>query len=180
MHTDDNNTIRYLMKEMDPSEATEFEKHMREDENLLIEVESLRATGRRLSALPHKNPPELLTEKILNDAKKLQLTNSKSYNFNFILRKGVAAVFLLVAFTGGGYYYFSGSSASEQPVQQNTENVEPWVDRNEVLRFSESEQAAETVLQSEISRSFDKLQLVKEPNGNYGTGNRVLLTGSSD
>ena len=44
MHTDENNAIRYLMKEMDPSEEMEFEKQMREDENLLIEVESLRAT----------------------------------------------------------------------------------------------------------------------------------------
>lgn len=85
-----------------------------------------------------------------------------------------------MAFTGGGYYYYSGFSASEQPVQQNAENIEPWVDRNEVLRFSESEQAAESVLQSEFTRSFDKLQLVTEPNGNYGAGNRVLLTGSSN
>lgn len=40
MHTDDNNAIRYLMKEMDPSEATEFEKHMREDEICLLKLKA--------------------------------------------------------------------------------------------------------------------------------------------
>jgi hypothetical protein len=168
------------MKEMDPSEATEFEKQMRKDDDLLIEVESLRATNKKLSGLPQKNPPKNLVKNIVNDAKQIQLTNTKFYNFNLILRRGVAAVFLLVAFSGGGYYYYSGLSGSEQPIQQSTENIEPWVDRNEILRFSEAEQATESTLQSEFTRSFDRLQLVTEPKRNSSASNRVLLTGSSN
>ena len=60
------------MKEMDPSEEMEFEKKIREDENLLIEVESLRATNRKLAGLPLQNPPKHLTQKIANEAKQLK------------------------------------------------------------------------------------------------------------
>lgn len=180
MHTDDNNAIRYLMKEMDPSEETEFEKQMREDENLLIEVESLRATKRKLSALPNQNPPKDLTKNIVDDAKQLRLNNSKLSGFNYFLKKGIAAAFLLVAFSGGAYYYYIDFTNPGIPVQNNVENVEPWVDRNEVLRFSDGQQALEASMQSEFTKSFDKLQLVTKPNGNSGSGNKVLLTGSSN
>ena len=78
MYKDENNAIRYLMKEMDPSEEMEFEKMMREDENLLIEVESLRATNRKLSDLPSKNPPKQLIKNISDDLKQLQATKQKS------------------------------------------------------------------------------------------------------
>ncbi|HBX67193.1 MAG TPA: hypothetical protein DEG32_13925, partial [Balneolaceae bacterium] len=108
MHTDENNAIRYLMKEMDPSEEMEFEKQMREDENLLIEVESLRATQKRLSALSTKNPPQNLTKKISDEAKQLQSEKLRSSkNITFFLKRGLAAAILLAAFTGGGYYLYS-------------------------------------------------------------------------
>ena len=60
----DEGVIRYLMKEMDPSEEIEFERCMMEDENLLIEVECLRRSLEKTKQLPNFNPPESLTEEI--------------------------------------------------------------------------------------------------------------------
>lgn len=182
MHTDENNAIRYLMKEMDPSEEMEFEKQLREDENLLIEVESLRATNRKLSALSEKNPPQHLTKKIADDAKQLQSerVNNSFYNISFLFKKGFAAAILLAAFTGG-YYYYSGSTEISQKVAPDTENVDPWVDRNEILRFSDNEQPAQSpALQVDFTKSYEKLQLVNDPATNRTSNDRVLLTGSSD
>lgn len=182
MHTDENNTIRYLMKEMDPSEEAEFEKLMRDDEDLLIEVESMRVTKHKLSNLPHKNPPKELTNKVLNDVKQLQSKKSKSQNaFSTFVQRGLAAAILLMAFTGG-YFYFSDTSATMQEATTPTdvETVKPWVDRNEILRFSNGDQNTEpSSIQSEILRSYERLQLVNDPSANSSTSNNsILLTGS--
>src|SRR5690554_5770159 len=105
MSTDEHKCIRYLMKEMDPSEELEFEHLMREDENLLIEVESLRATYKRTSQLSIKNPPEFLTRKILNDLKQLPSSSLKNKNKSIMMAaKGLAAAVVIAALSGGYYY----------------------------------------------------------------------------
>lgn len=181
MHTDENNAIRYLMKEMDPSEEMEFEKQLREDENLLIEVESLRVTNQKLSVLSLKNPPKHLTKKITDDATQLQSGRvNNTYNVAFLFKRGLAAAILLAAFTGG-YYFYSDFPDSPQPAASDTENVDPWVDRNEVIRFSENGLPAQTpTIQTEFTKSYEKLQLVNDPATNSTSNNRVLLTGSSN
>lgn len=185
MHKDENKAIRYLMKEMDPSEEMEFEKSMREDENLLIEVESLRATQRRLSDLPHKSPPESLTTKIAYEAKQIQSrrVNSKNFTYQFI-KKGLAAAILL-SVSLGGYYYYSTDSVPMADSPQNTAvndgGVSPWVDRNEVIRFSENEASAVPAeMEPDFVRSFEKLQLVNDPAAQQRSGSGILLTGSSN
>ncbi|WP_421774879.1 hypothetical protein [Gracilimonas sp.] len=182
MHTDENKAIRYLMKEMDPSEEMEFEKLMREDEDLLIEVESLRATKRRLSGLPLKTPPENLTQKITNDAKQLRsdsLKNSK--NITFFLKRGIAAAILLAAFTGGGYYFYNGEANTAPASASDSQTIEPWVDRNEILRFSGDQPVSQSAsLKSDMDKSYDKLELVNDLNGSSNAGSGILLTGSSN
>ena len=182
MHTDENKAIRYLMKEMDPSEEMEFEKLMREDEDLLIEVESLRATKRRLSGLPHKTPPEQLTQKITNDAKQLQSdTLRKSKNITFFIKRGIAAAILLAAFIGGGYYFYTDGSEITPSVSSDSKTIEPWVDRNEILRFSGDQPVNQSAaLKSDLDKSYEKLELVNDPNANSSAGNGILLTGSSN
>lgn len=187
MQKDENNAIRYLMKEMDPSEEMEFEKQIREDENLLIEVESLRATKRKLSDMPQLNPPEHLTKKIADEAKQIQQTKlNKSQNITYFLRRGIAAACLLAAFSGGYFYLWDSAEMTESPNAviessvSSTEAVEPWVDRNDILRFPENIQSAETsVLEAEFSKSYNKLQLVNDPRSGVTGSNGILLTGSS-
>ncbi|SMO86052.1 hypothetical protein [Gracilimonas mengyeensis] len=187
MHTDENKAIRYLMKEMDPSEVMEFEKKIREDEDLLIEVESLRATQRKLSGLPKKNPPKHITKKIASEAKQLQSQKvRKSKTITLLAKRGVAAAVLLAAFYGGFQYYegTSGSATSQEAVPASATtagSVTPWVDRNEVLRFNGTETTeASAEMQQELNRSFEKLQLVNDPGSVNGTGSGILLTGSTN
>ena len=182
MHTDENNAIRYLMKEMDPSEEMEFEKLMREDEDLLIEVESLRATKRRLSALSPKNPPPSLTKQITDDAKQLQSDKLKSsQNITFILKRGIAAAILLAIFTGGGYYYYSGSANAPTSNVTSAQQIEPWVDRNEILRYSDNIQVTQSsAVNNDLNRSYDKLELVSDPSASSYNGSGIMLTGSSN
>ncbi|MCP9290059.1 hypothetical protein [Gracilimonas sediminicola] len=182
MHTDENKAIRYLMKEMDPSEEMEFEKLMREDEDLLIEVESLRATKRRLSGLPLKTPPQQLTQKITDDAKQLQSDSLKiSKNITFFLKRGIAAAILLAAFTGGGYYFYTGEADPVPSTASGSQTIEPWVDRNEILRFSGDQPVSQSAsLKSDMDKSYDKLELVNDLNGNSNAGSGILLTGSSN
>ena len=184
MHTDENKAIRYLMKEMDPSEEMEFEKLMREDEDLLIEVESLRATKRRLSGLSLKTPPKHLTQKITDDAKQLQSEKlNNSTKLTFFLKRGIAAAILLAVFTGGGYFLYTDEAPVENttPMSADIEKVEPWVDRNEILRFSDRQLPAQSAsIQSDLNKSYEKLELVNDLNGSSNSGNGILLTGSSD
>ena len=185
MHKDENNAIRYLMKEMDPSEEMEFEKQMREDEDLLIEVESLRATNRKLSALSPKNPPIHVTQSIADEVKQIQADRrKKSFNITYFLKRGVAAAILVAGLTGG-FYYYSSSSLENSPnsVSKTTEmndKVEPWVDRNEILRFQDALQPVQNQdVQGEMNRSYEKLQLVNDPSGKTSAGG-IMLTGSSN
>ncbi len=181
MHnTDDHKAIRYLMKEMDPSEELEFEKQMREDEDLLIEVESLRATKRRLSALPDLNPPKHIIDNLSEEAAKAAQKNA-GFSFNNLFIKAAAAAILLASLTGGFIYY--SSMPTENPVTNasSSQTIEPWVDRNDILRYAgEAPQNSETTIHPDLLKSYDRLQLVSEPMGNTSPSNRILLTGSSN
>ncbi|MDX1638231.1 MAG: hypothetical protein R3281_09690 [Balneolaceae bacterium] len=69
MPNDNNASIRYLMKEMDPSEEVLMERSMMEDEDLLIEVECMRQTLKKLDeGLPRMDPPDSVREEILQKA----------------------------------------------------------------------------------------------------------------
>lgn len=181
MHnTDDHKVIRYLMKEMDPSEELEFEKQMREDEDLLIEVESLRATNRKLSALSELNPPKHIIENISKEAE-LAAKKNFGYNFQKIFIKAAAASVLLASVTGGFMYYSSVSPENHVTNETSGQMIEPWVDRNDILRYAgEAPQTTETAVHPDLLKSYDKLQLVSEPMGNTSPSNRILLTGSSN
>lgn len=68
MQINDEDCIRYLMREMDPSEEIEFEREMMSNENLLIEVESLRSTYNKVKKLPLKQTPAEILNKVKEQA----------------------------------------------------------------------------------------------------------------
>lgn len=194
MSTSEHNCIRYLMKEMDPSEELEFEHLMREDENILIEVESLRATYKKTAHLPLINPPENITQNILHDLKQLQSSN-KSLSSKRLLfaAKGLAAAVVVAALTGS-YIYFqdysaAGETAAPEQVTENTE-IQPWVDINEVigLPYQIKNTGAASVYGSrvsgnwtnEVQQSYEKLKLVKYFNVKPGSNSGFHLTGTSE
>ncbi|MEX0719168.1 MAG: hypothetical protein WD059_00785 [Balneolaceae bacterium] len=180
MNTGEYKCIRYLMKEMDPSEELEFEQLMREDENLLIEVESLRVTNRKIDQIPLKNPPKSLTKKIANEVNQLQSERIKKSNHIYhMLKTGIAAT-ILVGALSGGYYYLSGVSEINTSTPASAEDVTPWVDRNEVLRYTNTSQSVNSpALDTEVLKSYEKLQLVRSSSGDKNNLG-IHLTGSSN
>ncbi|MCW9706422.1 hypothetical protein [Fodinibius salsisoli] len=110
MRNEDNDCIRYLMKEMDPSEELLMERAMMEDENLLIEVESMRQTLKKLDKLPRKDPPSELSNNILKQAAEQAEKNRESQKtLNPVFKYAVAATLALTIGAGGTWFYMGGS-----------------------------------------------------------------------
>lgn len=123
MRNEDNDCIRYLMKEMDPSEELLMERAMMEDENLLIEVESMRQTLKKLDKLPRKIPPSELTDRILEQAadKAREKRNSRR-SFNPVYKYAVAATLALTITAGGTWFFMDrGEGTEESPSPASSE-----------------------------------------------------------
>ena len=67
MQVNQTDIIRFLMDEMDPSEKISFEQRIRLDQDLLIEVESLK-TWQKTSTIPSFTTPKHLKEVIFDQA----------------------------------------------------------------------------------------------------------------
>ena len=185
---DDSSPVRYLMKEMDPSEELLCEKKMLEDEDLLIEVESLRKVCRRLSDLPVKNPPPHLTRKILLEASDHYHQKERARSRMVFLYASAAATVLIMFFAGafwvledptrllpgsetirasmGGPATPSGQTppapAVHLPVESPSTDPTPWVDMNQELHFTDrfsAENAAQ--FDSILHHSLQRLQPVQ-------------------
>lgn len=183
--------IRYLMREMDPSEEIEFEREMMKDENLLIEVESLRKTYEKLGKLPLKSPPEDLTRSIVDDAVKTQkehISKSRAWTWNMSRSVAAAAILLMIVSTG---LYFDGKTSPEPADQPNISTtatiqtgtasvVQPWVDRNNSIYFAGTAQQVtdNNEFEQEINHSFNKLTLINSDTGFSTPSRKILLTSS--
>lgn len=209
MQNEDNDCIRYLMKEMDPSEELLMERAMMSDENLLIEVESMRQTFSKLDGLPQMEPPSHLQQSILQKASEHAAKKRNSHTaFNAAYKYAVAATLALTLTAGGMWYYVTGegeekaaSSASGAPSQSlstpaglmfdnniqtasaSESKVEPWVDRNNVLHFEDYAARNEEAISGYddiLQRSTQKLQLIENPVFNYRPVQSIQLTGSEN
>ncbi len=61
--------VKYVFDELDPSEITLVEQAMIHDQNLLIEVESLKSTWKKIRNLPELTPPPNISEAIIDQAR---------------------------------------------------------------------------------------------------------------
>lgn len=154
--------IKYVLNELDPSELPLIEQAMREDSNVLIEVESLRSTLRRLEKLPNTTPPSVVQEKVLQAAKLASVKRKRVAQLKVWSGFLAAAV---VVFSFGIYFYpnqpvqtiaeteveatqtlqatQAGISATSQQsglfraaVTSPTDMAEPWVDRQNIIRLN--------------------------------------------
>jgi hypothetical protein len=192
MQNDENAVIRYLMKEMDPSEEVLMERAMMEDDDLLIEVESMRQTLHRLDDLPDKSPPEEVTESIIKQAaeqkkRKVQWPSIPSQALKY------AAVLLVGMGLGSGVWMFMDSSPANdtvsdsaaislnlQEASQLNSDVEPWVDRENVIYYQDMFNRQSSDFNAILETSMNKLTPVTQP-FNTGSGARnVQLTGSKN
>lgn len=214
MPNDDNASIRYLMKEMDPSEEVLMERSMMEDEDLLIEVECMRQTLKRLDEnLPMMDPPAHLTNDILRKAAEKKPSTSfglvPSLNGNRVGYVAAAAV-VAVGLISGVLLYQDGSGGTASTSSQKTAasasvssspsiemdqpdmanigvetqsieagDVEPWVDKKEILRFQDqfSEQSR-AEFDSILNTSTQKLKPIDDPLDMNTNARSLQLTGS--
>lgn len=197
MTFDDNACIRYLMKEMDPSEELLFEKKMMEDENLLIEVESLRKVNQRLADVPRIKPPARLTRKILKDASDHYSNKQRKESRTIYL---TAAATIMVIFFAGAFWIYDESNTPSDSSQtgqatmgsnpvpvldlklESTSNgVSPWVDNNEELHFEDrfnTDRAA--AFDSILNNSFQRLQPLEEREQRNDRIRDLHLTGTRE
>jgi len=202
MLNDKNASIRYLMKELDPSDELLIERAMMDDEDLLIEVECMRRTLQRLNNnLPTVDPPAHLTKKIIRQASKRRpAANSvyKAFQSERIRYMAAAASLLLVMVVGLAWFQYdsinptataasnanvnaasvTSSSYVISPVSIN--GVEPWVDRNDVLRFQDqfNNQNNQVAFDSILNYSTRKLKPIDDPLQVNNRSRVLQLTGS--
>ncbi|SMO40634.1 hypothetical protein [Fodinibius sediminis] len=142
MRNEDNDCIRYLMKEMDPSEELLMERAMMEDENLLIEVESMRQTLAKLDKLPQKDPPSELCDRILSQAaEKAEQNRAAGTSVRPVYKYAVAAT-LALTITAGGAWLFMDTGEGGSQTASTTAAVEAQTgSNNAVFSFGEGEEA---------------------------------------
>lgn len=144
---DENDVIRYLMEEMDPSEEVLMERAMMEDDDLLIEVESMRQTLHRLDDLPEKTPPAELSESIVKQADEHKTVANSWPAISTNIYK-YAAVLIIGIGMGSGMWYFMGISGQHATLQKVTytvtstqitasNQVKPWIDQDNILYFQD-------------------------------------------
>lgn len=185
----DEGCIRYLMKEMDPSEEIEFEREMMGDENLLIEVESLRKTLKKVDKIPEWNPPSSLSKTITKKAVHIRRNQIQKNNLLFLnLNKNVAAAAAVLIITVAGFsFYAYEASQPGTHLQNNTattnavNSVQPWVDKNDILRYSDVQNnSSGELLYIEMAKSMDKLTPVEPEAPSVSRSQDIMLTGSSN
>lgn len=195
MSTKENRSIAYIYNEMDPSEKLEFERDLQNDNDLLIEVESLKKVSRNLNQLESFNPPPHIVDAVFQSAKKSKENSVKDhwkpimYSAAALLLIGITSGLFLVidqesetknsqttesaTITSGGTQIFSYPVGATQQ-----KNLQPWIDNNEVLYFNEQTASERSSLTDSIrSESLKKLTPVN-PSGITPRQGQLQLTGS--
>ncbi len=89
--------VKYVFDELDPSEVTLVEQAMINDQNLLIEVESLRSTWKKLKNLPELEPPSNISDSVIDQAK--DYSNQQQFFGNNWRNPGLLATAAIVLFS---------------------------------------------------------------------------------
>ena len=198
--------IRFLMDEMDPSEKISFEKRIRLNQDLLIEVESLKKTWEKTNAYPSLESPERVKEAIFAKAE----ASNKSWNWKWIPQHSfkVAASFLVMATALIAWNTWMPRNESESTGSLNTpidvqqsnaplttakysgigsdanetdSEITPWVDHNHIIRFAGTTDfnLSQSPEINSTSQQNSKLRLVNDQTGYTGQSRKILLTGNN-
>lgn len=183
MQINDEDCIRYLMREMDPSEEIEFEREMMSNENLLIEVESLRSTYNKVKKLPLKQTPAEILNKVKEQAVSDQQKRLRS-SFKLIgwFGKSVAVAATILLLISVSVYFIDFGTLTSSPVQTtviSAGTVQPWVDRNEIINISDRTDVVQAQrIGAEYEKSYEKLIPVNKVDEPSNQRQGVLLTSS--
>jgi len=200
MNNRDINSITYLFSEMDPSEEVEFKRSLDDNENLLIEVESFRKVTERLNDLPKVEPPKELSDSIYAMAANRSGGRTSWHRPLFfaaaaVLFAGFTATALITepesssaskdqpaqasASAGTVIQAPSVSSASQLTNQTNAAKPIPWIDNNDVIRFSDRIGQTEAAsFDSIFKSSYQRLTPVTDSDSFRSMHRQLQLTGS--
>ncbi len=172
------------MRELDPSEEMVVEQAMIDDENTLIEVESLRNTYKRVQNLPRYSAPNHILESLVNSSANRPVGSTRMTPlFNFRKISYAAAASLMIA--GGATWYMQlgdvapllVNDVSDGNAYQTTTPVSnPWVDNKDILHVNGSGSGAENVPDTVLSkvRPIDGEVITVRP------GRQLQLTGAQN
>lgn len=192
MNLSDTKSIKYVLKEMDPAEQVEFEREMMQNPDLRIEVESIRRMNNKINNLPELTPPVELTSSVLDFASSRGKTKNTSSGKSYFLS---AAVLILGLTTGSlilqqpfglsddtagdAAISMQGSSNKIDQPRQNAIHLKPWTDRNNVLHLSRFEGGDNSMPDSELVRSLNKLRPAGNSSGINSFQRSIQLTNSN-
>lgn len=177
-------SVKYVMRELDPSEEMMVEQAMLDDENTLIEVESLRNTYKRVQNLPRYSAPNHIVEALVRAS--VQRPNESTRItplFSFRKISYAAAASLMIAGGATWYMQLGGSTPlmvndiSEGSVYQATQPASnPWIDNKDILHVNGSGAGAENVPDTVLNklRPIDGEVITVRP------GRQLQLTGAQN
>lgn len=165
--------IKYVMNELDPSEIHIIRKEMDEDEDLLIEIECLSRTWGKIRQLPEIEPPAEVSEAIVQQASRHHEMTQKHYwrgslNNTTMMASAAAVIFGLSIGVANFYPQLIGFTAGGEGgenVATMEEQIEPWVDNNNVLHLNASEAGFSISAMDSTSQSgLEQLQIFDNQN----------------
>ena len=197
-----NRSITYIYDEMDPSEKVEFERDLELNENLLIEVESLKRVQSRLNGIQVVEAPQHVVDNIYLIADKKAQKPARMFLFSSTMYSAAAAL-LLLGLTSSYLFLSNEETSVNEGITNNAaisapvfihqaepavstignssleRNVTPWVDTNEVIYFQDRLQTnGSASVDSIFENSFRKLTPVKNPSFSNPNRQNLHLTGS--
>lgn len=190
--------VKYVFDELDPSEITLVEEAMIQDQNLLIEVESLKSTWRKLKKMPEMHPPENISKAIIEQAREhssQQQMFGKRWKNPGLMATAAVVIFSLLISTAyllpdnepasntSGDTMTAGTGKTAGTVQSNIESVEqaltPSFDRQNMIFIGTSNKqeeapAPDSLTNREVRFSGQKGENLVIPH----TGHNYQLTGT--
>lgn len=191
-------SVAYLYNEMDPSEKLEFERDLKADENLLIEVESMRKVSTKIHQMGTVEPPEEVVNAVLQSLEERKAVAGSRQSQKFVYYSAAAILMLGLMY---GYILIGGvdneistdsetasigtfQNVTNAPMENETDvsatdKLMPWVDHNDVLHFREGFYGSETSsLDSIFRQSFQKLTPITNPSESPTARQNLHLTGN--
>jgi len=193
--------IAYIYNEMDPSERLEFERELQKDEDLLIELETLKRTAGCLNGLRCIEPPKYVVDSVINKAESTTVKSTNTGSYKYLFASAAITLFAVMMYgaviiqdqqrsgnTDQNSYGASESSLSTtgnlSSVDAGTigevEEVSPWVDHDEVIHFHERfNRGSVASVDSMFNHSLENLTRVNSSRTIQQVQQQIHLTGGN-
>lgn len=136
-------SIKYVVNELDPSEELLVEQAMINDEDMLIEVESLRQTLKKCEQLPYFSAPEHIIDAVMENAASYTPHTPKRIGYTSFRRYSYAAAATVLISAGVTWYSYTQDAGSavvmemvDAPGLNVEQRVQPWIDNRDILHVN--------------------------------------------